>query len=232
MKHSMRNWHTWGSVALGVPLLLVGLTTFFIAHEKRLGTKEIVIPTSATVNDPVEIRASVRVGNEQWIGTKHGVFQLEGDRAAPIEGAPKDEIRDMLVVGNVALFAGKKALWRMELGKDGKATQVLKADCWQVAANGDGYAAACKDEGLLVSADGKAWQARAIEFPVQTAAMAAQAGTPLSKIIMDMHTGKLFFGKQYEWIWIDLLGMACVGLGLTGLVMWMRGRRQRAAVTG
>lgn len=46
---------------------------------------------------------------------------------------------------------------------------------------------------------------------------------PLSKIIMDIHTGKLFLGKQYEWIWIDLLGYACVGLGLTGLVMWMRG---------
>lgn len=231
MKHSMRNWHTWGSVALGVPLLLVGLTTFFIAHEKRLGTKEIVIPIDGTANEPVEIRASGRVGNEQWLSTKQGVFRLEGDRAIPIDGSPKDEIRDMLAVGNVVLLAGKKALWRMELGAAGKATQVYKADCWQVAVNGDGYAASCKDEGLLLSTDGKEWHTHSVQFPVQAVA-SKESGIPLSRIIMDMHTGKLFFGKQYEWIWIDLLGMACVGLGLTGLVMWMRGRRQRAAVAG
>ena len=226
MKHSMRNWHTWGSIALGLPLLLVGLTTFFIAHEKPLGTKEIVVPLGGTASEPVEIRASARIGNEQWLSTKQDVFRLDGDRATRVDGSPKDEIRDMVTAGNAVLLAGKKGLWRYE---DGKATQVHKADCWQVAAtSGDGYAAACKDVGLLVSADGKAWQPRAVEFPVQTA-VEAEAGTPLSKIIMDLHTGKLFFGKQYEWIWIDLLGLACVGLGITGITMWVRSRRQRAA---
>lgn len=132
----------------------------------------------------------------------------------------------MVTAGGAVLLAGKKALWRYE---DGKATQVHKADCWQVAVNGDGYAAACKDVGLLVSANGKEWQQHAVQFPAQTIAE-TEAGTPLSKIIMDMHTGQLFFGKQYMWVWIDLLGLACVGLGVTGLTMWMRGRRQRATL--
>ena len=224
MKHNMRNWHTWGSVALGVPLLLVGLTTFFIAHEKALDTRQIVVPLGGA-SEPDEIRASARIGNEQWLGTKQGVFRLDGDRASPVDGAPRDEIRDMVSAGSAVLLAGKKALWRYE---DGKAAQVYKADCWQVAANGDGYAAACKDAGLLASVDGKQWQPRSVQFPAQTGT-AAPAGTPLSRIIMDLHTGKIFFGKQYEWIWIDLLGLACVGLGISGLTMWMRARRQRAS---
>lgn len=228
MKHSMRNWHTWGSLALGLPLLVVGLTTFFIAHEKSLDTRKIIVPLNSDAGEAVEIRASARIGNEQWLSTKHGVFRLEGDHAKPLDGSPDDEIRDLIPAGEAVLLAGKRALWRYE---DGKAAPVYKADCWQVSATGEGYAAVCKEAGLLLSADGKRWQARAVAFPVQADA-AAEAGTPLSKIIMDLHTGKLFFGKQYEWIWIDLLGAACVGLGLTGLVMWMRSRRQRAAAAG
>lgn len=223
MKHSMRNWHIWGSVALGVPLLLVGLTTIFIAHEKSLGTKDIELPIGNATAEPVEIRSSAQVGGERWIGTKNGVYRLEGDRAAPLSGSPQDEIRGLVTAGAAVLMAGKKAIWRFE---NGKATPVHKADCWQIAASTGGYTAACKEIGLLVSVDGAQWQPHSVEFPEQ--AGATREGVSLSKIIMDIHTGKLFFGKQYEWIWIDLLGLACVGLGLTGLTMWMRARRQRA----
>lgn len=223
MKHSMRNWHTWASVALGVPLLLVGLTTVFIAHEKSLGTKDIALPLGNASADPIEIRFSAQIGVERWVGTRNGVFRLEGERAVPVSGAPRDEIRALVAAGGAVLMAGRKALWRYE---NGKAVPIYKADCWQIAASVDGYTAACKEIGLLASADGAHWQPRSVEFPIE--ANAPREGVSLSKIIMDIHSGKLFFGKQYEWIWIDLLGLACVGLGMTGLTMWMRARRQRA----
>jgi hypothetical protein len=228
MKHSMRNWHTWGSLVLGVPLLLVGLTTFFIAHDNALGTKDIMLPIQGAGYEKMEIRSSLQVGKEQWIGTKQGIFRLEGDKAVLVSGTPMDEIRDMVSAGSAVVMAGKKALWHVEAGNT---TKVFKADCWQVTANDGGYTAACKDVGLLTSADGKAWSERAVEFPEEVLT-AIPKGMALSKVIMDMHTGKLFFGKEYEWIWIDLLGLACVALGITGLVMWMRSRRQRAGVAG
>ncbi|MCM2251072.1 MAG: PepSY domain-containing protein [Ramlibacter sp.] len=228
MEHSMRNWHTWGSVALGLPLLLVGLTTIFIAHEKALGTQDILIPGAAAGASVPEVRSSAMVGSEQWIGAAVGVFRLEGNRLTPIDGSPKDEIRGIAAAAGGVLLAGKKGLWRLE---GGKAAHVYKGDCWQVGAVQGSYAAACKDSGgLLVSTDGRQWEKRALDFPARLPAGAgAGAGKPLSKIILDVHTGKLFFGKEYEWIWIDLLGLACVGLGITGLTLWMRGRRQRAS---
>jgi hypothetical protein len=165
------------------------------------------------------------VGSEHWIGTALGVFTLRGNRLAPIDGAPKDEIRGIAAAGDGVLLAGRKGLWRLE---GGKAAHVYRGDCWQVGAVQGSYGAACKDAGgLLVSTDGKHWQQRSIELPASVPAHAT-GGKPLSRVILDVHTGKLFFGKQYEWIWIDLLGLACVGLGITGLTMWMRGRRQRA----
>lgn len=224
MKHSMRNWHTWVSLVLGIPLLLVGLTAVFIAHDKSLGTKDITLPVGGMGYEAIEIRSSLHVGAEHWIGTKQGVFRLDGERATPLAGAPKDEVRDMASASNAVLMAGKKALWRVE---NGQAEAVYKADCWQVTANSQGYTAACKDVGLLASADGKTWAERKVDFPPEVLAALPKELT-LSKVIMDMHTGKLFFGKEYEWIWIDLLGLACVGLGITGFVMWMRSRRQRA----
>lgn len=215
------------SVAIGLPLLLVGLTTFFIAHDKSLGTREIIIPVTlgegAKRGAQLEIRSSATVGDEQWIGTPMGVFRLDAARATYLEGSPNDEIRDILVAGESILLAGKKSLWRYD---SGKSTAVHKGDCWQLATSNDGYTAACKELGLLVSADGKRWQPLAVEFFGDLPSLAG--GTPLQKIILDIHTGKFFFGKQYEWIWIDLLRLACVALGLTGLVMWMRGRRVRA----
>lgn len=228
MKHSMRNWHTWGSLVLGIPLLLVGLTTFFIAHDNALGTKDIMLPIQGAGYEKMEIRSSLQVGAEQWIGTKQGIFRLEGDKAVVVPGAPRDEIRDMVPAGSAVLMAGKKALWHLE---GGNATKVFKADCWQVTVNQGSYTAACKDLGLLTSTDGKTWSARAVEFPDEVLT-ALPKGIALSKVIMDMHTGKFFFGKEYEWIWIDLLGFACVALGITGLVMWMRSRRQRSGVEG
>lgn len=226
MKHSVRNWHNWVSVALGIPLLLVGLTTFFIAHEKPLGTRDVTLPFGGAATAPIDIRGTALVGGAHWLGTRYGVFKIEDDKAVPVAGTPEDEIRALAVAGDAVLMAGKRALWRHA---DGKATAVHRGDCWEVAVHGDGFSATCKDIGVLSSADGIAWHPVVVAFP-SMATIQGERGTPLSKVIMDMHTGKFFFGKDYEWIWIDLLGAACVLLGLTGLLMWMRGRRQRAAI--
>lgn len=224
MKPSMRKWHNWLGAVLGLPLLLVGLTCVFIAHKDALGTEDIRLPVARTSERKLEIRSSARIGDEQWIGTPLGVFRLDGLSAEQVAGSPKDEIRAMVVAGDGVLLAGKKALWRLE---NGKATPVYKADCWHVAADLDGFVATFKDKGLMASKDGQLWSPQAIDFPPPVIA-ALDQGRPLSKIIMDLHTGKLFFGKRYEWIWIDAIGLACAGLGLSGLVIWMRGRRQRA----
>jgi hypothetical protein len=230
MKHTIRNWHIWTSLTLGVPLLLVGLTTFFIAHEKSLGTREIAVPAGwlgaygrAAAREPLEPRASLLVVDRRWIGTRRGVFVEHSGNAVALPGGPQDEIRGIVrTADGVVWMAGKRGLWRY---RDGAATRVHAADCWQIAHDRGGLTAACKDVGLLASVDGVRWSAVAVDLPEPD----GPASIPLSRIVMDIHTGRLLLGKHAEWIWIDLLGAVTVALALTGFVMWMRGRRTRAA---
>jgi hypothetical protein len=121
-------------------------------------------------------------------------------------------------------MAGKKALWRFE---GGSAKKAHPGDCSYVLAEAQGLTAACREEGLLASRDGEVWKSVSAEF--SPAESEADKGIPLNRLLLDIHTGRVFFGKQYAWIWIDLLGLAIVGLGLTGLTMWARGRRRRVA---
>lgn len=231
MKQSMRNWHNWVSIVLGLPLLLVGITAFFIAHEDQLGTKKIETPLSMMQKDALEPRASASYNNQQFIGTKAGLFVVHNSEASPLANTVNDEIRDLLSTEQGLLIAGKEGIWRYSNNAEGEnTTQVFKADCWQIAQTNNGFSAACKDIGIVESANGQHWAPQDLRFSSAATALVKNQGMPLSKVMMDIHTGKIFFGKEYEWIWIDLLGFACVGLGFTGLVMWMRNRRQKALV--
>ncbi|MDZ7923001.1 MAG: PepSY domain-containing protein [Marinagarivorans sp.] len=231
MKQSMRNWHNWVSIVLGFPLLLVGITAFFIAHEHSLGTKKIETPLSMVQKDALEPRASAVYKGQQFIGTKAGLFAVTSGEASPVTNGVDDEIRDLLSTEQGLLVAGKEGIWRYTGSTETmKAEQVFEGDCWQIAQTSSGFNAACKDIGVLESVDGQSWVAQTLSFSPAATALVKNQGMPLSKVMMDIHTGKIFFGKDYEWIWIDLLGFACVGLGLTGLVMWMRNRRQKALV--
>jgi hypothetical protein len=57
--------------------------------------------------------------------------------------------------------------------------------------------------------------------------MAATERLTLGKLVTDLHTGKAFFGKEHEWIWIDILGAIWVFLGGTGLYLWWRSQTKR-----
>lgn len=223
MALTVRKLHKWAFLALGLPLALVGLTTFFIAHEKSLGLREVVLPIAATP-EPMEIHANANIGGDMWLGTKEGVFRLVTERALPIEGGPKDDIRAMTPAADGAvLMAGKNGLWLYAKGKTVKAHD---ASCWHVGPIASGFSAACKDIGLLVSEDGRNWKATPIEFP--SGGESAAKALSLWDLVMDIHTGKLFLGRE-KWVWIDVLGFSILGLAATGFMMWLRARRGRAA---
>ena len=87
---------------------------------------------------------------------------------------------------------------------------------------------ALKDKGLLISRDGLRWTAPA---PPESEVLPVPAlnGERISfgKLIMDLHTGKAFFGKDAEWIWIDVLGSVWIFLGFTGIYLWWRTQTKR-----
>lgn len=233
-----RSWHTWTSVILSLPILVVALTAVFIAHKKALGTDEIQVnaewlpgyATEARKAPTVEPRAVFTSGGGRtFIGTQSGLFELRDGGLAAVDALAGTQVRAFAEAPWGLVAATKHGIW---VERRGEWTRAHKADAWSATTQPDGSViAAVKDKGLLASSDGVKWRPEAMLM----AALTELPGAPreplsLGKLIMDLHTGKAFFGKDGEWIWIDLVGLAMSLLGLTGLWMWWRAEKRKAAL--
>lgn len=231
---ALRDWHAWISVVLAVPVLIVGLTAIFIAHDKALGLKEIPIDagwlpgygSGAPTQAAIEIRAiHLLADGGEYLGTKQGLYVRKGDGLAVVEALRGVEIRGLAQVDGTLFAAAKNGIWRL---RDDGWLNVLKGEAWSVQAHDGGVAAALKDRGILVSGDGGAtWKG---DGALQSAlARHAEAAPPrtltLGNLVMDLHTGKALVPGGAHWIWIDAVGAVMVFLGLSGLVLWWRTRR-------
>lgn len=229
-----RWWHKWLGIVLALPLLLVALTAILLAHDKALGLRELPVvadwlPGYAEAMPGVEIRAAQRLGEVDYVATRLGLFMLRGERVESVPALRGVELRDLAVAADGRLYvAARNGVWAGS--EAGEWRQVLRAEAWSVNIRADGtILAATRERGLVVSSDaGAHWQAEA----AMARHIAEQSGidpraTSLGRLILDLHTGKALLGKQYEWLWIDITGATMFFLGISGLVMWWRARRQR-----
>lgn len=239
-----RRWHIWISIVLALPIFIVAVTAVFIAHKKRLGTEEIKVAAGwlpgyrgeAAKAQKNELRAAFTdAAGTTWLGANGGLYRIEGDLAQPVPALAGVQVRALAEAPWGLVAAAKNGIW-LRAG-DGEWQRVHKGDAWSAAARPDGsLVVALKDTGLVRSSDGKSWQADS-RLNGALAALPAEAanGTDtitLGKLVMDLHTGKAFFGKEAEWVWIDLVGLAMSLLALTGVWMWWRAERRKAALRG
>lgn len=234
---TLRGWHAWLSVILALPILLVSVTAIFIAHDKSLGLKEI--PVNARwlpgySNDSgrmtMEIRSHmVSSDGTPYLGSRYGLFRVEGGTMTLIPGSETLEVRSMVEQAGAVVIASKNGLFRLE---NGTLHRVSPHEIWSLSQLPDGAVAALtRDDGILRSDDGgKSWKPHA-DLNSTTAAYAAtmpERPLTLANLVMDLHTGKAFFSKETQWLWIDLTGAVMTFLGVSGLVVWWRTRRRKA----
>ncbi|AMY70994.1 PepSY domain-containing protein [Frigidibacter mobilis] len=232
---NLRKIHTWASVLLIVPILIVGGTAILIAHHDSLGTKTVLLPMASeqkvAVRDPLlsyEVRAVASEGDgTRLYATKYGLKRSEND-AAPVDAGLPYDLRDMdrLQSGRL-LVASKEGLFLQSAG--GAWGKLADGDFRSLSREGDGFLATSDEMVWHVSVNGIARPDKTFAAPLMAGmdAGAAPAYT-LEKLVMDLHTGKFFFGKTWEWIWIDLVGGTMVLLGVTGIVMWRRSEKAKA----
>lgn len=234
-----RSWHTWASIILALPILIVGASAVFIAHKKALNTDDITVNAKwlpgyqteeAKGKGPEPRAALTTTGGMTYVGTQEGLYRLDGDKLVAVEALAAVPVRGLAESSFGIVAAAKNGIW---LAQHGEWTRVHKGDAWNASSRADGsVVVSIKDKGLLLSSDGKQWQAD----PVLASALAAMptdaAEKPLTlgKLIMDLHTGQAFFGKKGEWIWIDLIGIAMCLLAMTGVYMWWRAEKRKAAL--
>jgi hypothetical protein len=209
---SARGVHNWISVALVLPLFIIGMSTFFMTHEKSLGNFVI-----AYTDAPLELKDLLyTTDGRQFLATKNGVFQLVNNKLEPIYALQGHEIRtlELLNDGHV-LAAGKHGLW---LGKtDGNWIKLYDADIHGMQIQSQTWYLITKEQGVLSSKDqGLSWK-NDLNISQALATMNDKQPLQLAKFMHDLHTGKALLGNHYEWIWADLLALVLVLLSLTGI---------------
>lgn len=236
-----RTWHAWISVVLALPILIVAVTAVFIAHHDALGIKDIPVNAqwlpgygeAAMKAEKMEVRSGLATtSGVQYVGTKTGLYRIEGGRAVAVQALVGKEVRALLETPDGLLAATKQGLWRET--REGW-QKMASGEAWNLStAPGSTLLAAFKN-GLMKSQDGGAsWQqdeATMTALAARPMGMEKEAFT-LNHLVMDLHTGKAFFGKEAEWIWIDLIGAVMAFLTLTGIYLWWRGERRKLTVQG
>ena len=233
-----RQWHLWVSLVLALPILVVAVTAVFIAHDKALGLKDLPVAAQWLPGYRAEARATglepraslVSAAGEQFIGTNGGLYRLEAGRLAMVDGFAGVPVRALAEAPWGIVVAARNGVW---VGRAGAWRRSHGGDAWNASLRADGVVTvALKEHGLLLSADGERWRADPQLMQALAAAAAEGGAEPitLGKLVLDLHTGKAFFGKAWEWIWIDLVGAAMALLALTGVYMWWRGERRKAAL--
>jgi hypothetical protein len=228
---NLRSWHAWISIALALPIVIVSATAILIAHDKDLGTKSIALAGPGEgAAAAFELKAFLEVADgTRYFGTKHGlVADAPDDAPVKVAALGEEEVRDLAASGEAVFAAGKGGLW--SLRGDGTWTRAMAGDFWSVSVSGPVLFAATREQ-LWRSDDGGA-SFRPSSFADDALSdYAAVHGAPaytLDKLVMDLHTGKLFFGKDLEWLWIDAVGAVMLFLSLSGVVIWRRAERRKA----
>lgn len=230
---SLRGWHAWISVLLVVPVIIVSATAILIAHDKDLGTSRIAVelPGAAVAGAAAYELKSIQVlpDGTTLFGTKYGLFEAApGTTPASIAALGDTEVRGFLMAGDAVLAASKSGLWR----RDAAEWQLLQSGDFFSLSAADGTIFAIGKSELYASTDSGRSFARSPLADQSFADYSGQHGAPpytLNKLVMDLHTGKFFFGERGEWIWIDAVGGVMLFLSISGLVIWRRSEKRKAA---
>lgn len=235
MNINWRHWHAWLSVILSMPLFIVGMTAILIAHHKALGLKELpfaadwLSANQTLVAAELEVKAGLVTATGQWyLGTKNGLLMLQDGALQAVPALTGQEIRSLSANGPLLVAAGNRGAWLLQ---DGVWRQINRRPAHQVQLAVDGAIyLATLDNGLLFSRD---WGATWAPLPHIEAALRAAPPMPpesydFNKLVMDLHTGKAIFGKHWEWLWIDSLGLLMLFLSMSGVYLWWQGQKRHS----
>lgn len=238
---SLRNWHSWIGVLIALPVMIVSITAIIMAHGQDLGIRNIPhnlgwLPGYQDTNDSkmkasnLDIRSTLTTRDGRYfIGTRYGLYELQQNQLLPVEDLPAADIRSIKESSEgVILLASRNGVWQY---RDSHWKKIYKSDAWDIELRPNNtIRISTRAKGFLESPDGGAhWKSvRTInELPAALSEKAQAEEMNWGKLIFDLHTGRAFFGKDLDWLWIDAIGFTLTLLVLSGLFLWRSINRQK-----
>jgi hypothetical protein len=214
--------HNWVGAVLVLPLFIIGMSTFFMSHEKAIGQYVI-----GYTNEAAELRTLLKTADGRtFLATKAGVYSaIDKDTLNPIKEL-SSEIRVLKQLADGRLLAaGKYGLWLGEL--DGSWVKYYDGDIYGVQIDTQHWYLATKRQGVVMSRDeGLSWQPD-LQVEILLNSIDGKRPLKLGDFMEELHTGEALMGKKYDWIWADFLAFVLVFLALTGIYMWWKSQKRK-----
>lgn len=244
-KYNSRKWHNWVGIAVSIPTIIVGVTAVLIAlqdtykdskYEPQINTAYLPGYSSALIKNEVkkktrEIRASFTTKDSiTFIGTSYGLLSIKNDSINLYDELYGVEINCFAETTTGLLIGTKKGLFILN---DNSIDLLFKKKIHSIEIVNDSTYSVSDNKKLYRSTDsGSKWilhdVLRNLQLPTVNLNQSSVSQTiPLHKLIIDLHTGKAFFGKTFEVIWIFIVGLGFSVLGFTGIFMWYDKKRKK-----
>jgi hypothetical protein len=244
-------WHNWIGIVLSIPTLIVGITAIMLTfqssfknmpNEPELNVRWLPGYSSSAIQKEWqkkmgEVRSSLMLTDSiQIIGTNAGLFIFNNGKIKPIEHFIGYEIRclsksnsKLFIGSNKGLFSGVFPVENPEL--------ILAKSIQSIDIVNDSTIFANDNKNLYHSKNGGLdWEdqnyiGKTIAKNIVYKNIEPTHKIKMHKLVIDLHTGKAFFGKSFEWIWILLVGLSVTLLTLTGIYMWIVKKRKKKRVS-
>jgi hypothetical protein len=225
----LRSWHINLGTLLAIPVAVVCATAILMAHSQALDLRNIPLnvvwlpgyqgaePNTADK----EVRATLNTSDHRYyIGTRFGLWELKNNRLMPITEIPAVEIRSIKETPTGLILASRKGVW---LNKEDHWKKVYRGETWEVEVlPNQTLRIATQKKGFMESDDqGGHWHPlKALNsLPYVSPNGVPQEEMNLGRLVLDLHTGRAWFGKQWAWVWIDILASILALLAVSGFIL-------------
>ena len=111
----IRAWHKWPGILFLFPAFLISITAILLALDGLLHMDRVKInmPFTTDTYSEIEIKSMVAGADRQYVGSKNGLYIVEGIRVSSVPELAGSDVRSLLLVNDTLYISNKQGLWKM-----------------------------------------------------------------------------------------------------------------------
>ncbi len=225
----IRAWHKWPGILFLFPAFLISITAILLALDGLLHMDRVKInmPFTTDTYSEIEIKSMVAGADRQYVGSKNGLYIVEGIRVSSVPELAGSDVRSLLLVNDTLYISSKQGLWRMA---GSKVVRLIDKDVFHVSMSNNQLLVSAGKKGIIqLARNGKEVKNNPLAGDITSKLDGSRQKQPqtLHKLVIDLHTGEAIVGKTLVPYWIAFSGIQMLLLTLTGC--WFAFRKKPGA---